>query len=140
MAPEQTNRRRCLALAARQRLPVVVLLGPDIRVLLAYQVVAVLVVALSHANVSFGPRINQLLKWVVVTPDFHRVHHSAEQRYTNSHYGTVSPVFDHLLGTALPLSEAPGQQAALGLEYFREPQHVRIDRMLAVPFTWRKKE
>ena len=127
-------------LTALATLPFVLLLGPDVRVLVAYQVVSSLVVALSHANVSLGVRPNKTLKWLVVTPDFHRVHHSAEQRFTNSHYGTLSPVFDHMFGTATPLAQVPGQDMVLGLEYFREPRLGRLDRLLVSPFRWPHKQ
>ena len=118
-------------------LPVLLLLGPDIRLLLAYQVLAVLVVALAHANISFGARANWLLRWVIVTPDFHRVHHSSDVRFTNSHFGTVSPLFDLLLGTAHTPQQVPALDAELGLEYFREPRSQRLDQLLLLP--WRQR-
>lgn len=125
-------------LSAVVSLPVLLLLGPDIQVLLAYQVVAVLVAALSHANICFGERINHWLRWVIVTPEFHRVHHSSDVRFTDSHYGTVSPLFDLLLATAHAPNKAPAQEAELGLEYFREPRYMRLDRLLAMPLLWRR--
>ena len=125
-------------LSAVVSVPVLLLLGPDIRLLLAYQVLAVLVVALSHANISFGARNSRLLRWVDVTPDFHRVHHSSDVRYTDSHYGTVSPLFDLLLGTAHAPDKVPTQDAELGLEYFREPRYARLDRLLAMPVVWHR--
>ena len=128
-------------LTALVTLPFVLLLGPDIRVLVAYQVLASVVVVVSHTNVSLGAGPNKVLKWLVVTPDYHRVHHSAERRYTNSNYGTVSPVFDHVFGTATPLAQVPGQDMALGLEYFREPRFTRLDRLLVIPFlAWPRKK
>ena len=127
-------------LSAVASLPVLLLLGPDIRLLLAYQVLAVLVVALSHANIRLGARANRLLRWVMVTPEFHRVHHSSDVRYTDSHYGAVTPLFDLLLGTAHAPDKVPAQDAQLGLEYFREPRYMRLDRLLAMPLAWRRDE
>jgi sterol desaturase/sphingolipid hydroxylase (fatty acid hydroxylase superfamily) len=125
-------------LSAVVSVPVLLLLGPDIRVLLVYQVLAVLVVALSHANIRFGTHTSQWLRWVIVTPEFHRVHHSSDVRYTDSHYGTVSPLFDLMLGTAHAPDKVPAQDAEMGLEYFREPRYMRLDRLLAMPLVWRR--
>lgn len=112
---------------------VVLLLGPDLAVLLAYNLLAVVLSALNHANMVWGKGLNRALKWIVVTPDFHRVHHSSERRYTNSHYGTISPLFDHLFGTATRLADGPEQDMPLGLEYLREPADSRIDQLLLQP-------
>jgi sterol desaturase/sphingolipid hydroxylase (fatty acid hydroxylase superfamily) len=52
-----------------------------------------------HANV----RIN--LGWLgllVVSPQFHRVHHSADPDHVDKNFGVVLSVFDHLFGTAHP--------------------------------------
>lgn len=114
-------------------LAIVALLGPELEVLLAVNMTVAVLNALSHANMSWGAGMNRALNWVLVTPDFHRVHHSAEQRRTNSHYGTTLPLFDHLFGTASPLSDAPPQSAPLGLEYLREPGDSRLDRLLLQP-------
>ena len=124
-------------LTALATLPVLMVLGPDVSVLVAYQLLSALVVALSHANISFGPVLNRVLAWVIVTPDFHRVHHSSDVRFTNSHYCTVTPIFDHLLGTAHAPQEVPQPEAEMGLEYFREPRYLRLDRLLLLPFTWK---
>ena len=113
---------------------VIVLLGPELQVLLAFNLAVVVLNTLSHANMSWGTGLNRALKWIVVTPDFHRLHHSAEERHTNSHYGTTLPIFDHLFGTATPLADAPSQEMPIGLEYLREPRDARLDRMLLQPF------
>jgi len=39
------------------------------------------------------------LRWLVVTPDMHRVHHSIVPRETNSNFGFNLPYWDHLFGT-----------------------------------------
>ena len=70
-----------------------------------------------------------------MTPDFHRMHHRAERRFTDSNSGMLLPWWDHLFGTATP--PALGQAARdmrLGLEYFREPAAQQLGRMLVQPF------
>jgi sterol desaturase/sphingolipid hydroxylase (fatty acid hydroxylase superfamily) len=60
---------------------------------------------LVHANVrvTYGP-----LRWVLVSPEFHHWHHSAEREAFNRNYASVIVGWDVLFGTAhLPAGRAP---------------------------------
>jgi sterol desaturase/sphingolipid hydroxylase (fatty acid hydroxylase superfamily) len=66
--------------------------------------------ALLHANVRwrFGP-----LEWVLATPLFHRVHHSADPRDHDSNFAGTFAWVDVLFRTWRPAADFPG---AVGLE------------------------
>jgi sterol desaturase/sphingolipid hydroxylase (fatty acid hydroxylase superfamily) len=49
----------------------------------------------SDLPISLGP-----LKWVLITPAFHRIHHSIEERHWDKNLGEVLTVWDVLFGTA----------------------------------------
>ena len=51
----------------------------------------------SHANlrINFGP-----LRWILVSPQSHRVHHSSEPRHFNRNYGAVLSIWDHFFRIA----------------------------------------
>lgn len=116
-------------------LPVLLVLGAPPAAVLAYAVAQTVVSTFSHANFSLGPAGERGLGWLLVTPDFHRMHHRAEQRFTDSNYGMLLPWWDRLLGTAsTPAFGDEARRARLGLEYFREPAAQRVDQMLAQPF------
>ena len=115
-------------------IPVLVLLGPDLVVLLAYNLLYAMVTVLGHGNFSIGRSADRVLRLFVVTPDFHRMHHSAERRYTDSNFANLLPLFDHLFGTASQGSVEQGKNMPLGLEYFREPKYARLDQLLLMPF------
>jgi sterol desaturase/sphingolipid hydroxylase (fatty acid hydroxylase superfamily) len=115
-------------------LPVVVALGPDPLTIVGYNVLHAAVALVSHGNFSLGPRLDSVLRLFVATPDFHRLHHSAEQRYTDSNYCTILPVFDYVFRTATTLPAEQQKTMQLGLPYLRETQFVRLDRMLLIPF------
>jgi sterol desaturase/sphingolipid hydroxylase (fatty acid hydroxylase superfamily) len=60
---------------------------------------------LVHANVrlSYGP-----LRWLLVSPEFHHWHHSAEREAFDRNYASVVAVWDVLFGTAhLPAGRLP---------------------------------
>lgn len=121
-------------LSAAATLPVLVLLLPDPMLLLAYNVLYALVAIIHHGNLTLGPRLDGWLRPFVVTPDFHRLHHTAERPYTDRNYATILPLLDHLFRTAAYLPAEQQKSLRMGLEYFREPRDARLDQMLLIPF------
>jgi len=53
----------------------------------------------NHSNIHLAKGIDTTLRWFVVTPDMHRVHHSVEDDETNSNFGFSLPWWDRLFGT-----------------------------------------
>lgn len=72
-----------------------------------------------HANARFPAKLEKLLRWLVVTPDMHRLHHSARAEESQRNYGIISPWWDRLFRTyqAAPLRGHEGMQ--LGLDWRR---------------------
>jgi len=115
-------------------LPVVLVLGIEPIILLAYNVLRLVVAVISHGNLSLPPAIEKALRSVLVTPDFHRMHHSAERRYTDSNYSTILPLYDYLFRTASHMERDQQRTMTLGLERFRDARDSRVDQLLAMPF------
>lgn len=115
-------------------LPVLMALGTDPLVLLGCNVLHATVAVLSHGNFSLGQSLDRMLRRFIVTPDFHRMHHRAEKRYTDSNYATILPLFDYLFRTATSCPAEQQKTMRLGLEYFREPKYARLDQLLLIPF------
>jgi sterol desaturase/sphingolipid hydroxylase (fatty acid hydroxylase superfamily) len=88
----------------------------------------------NHSNVRIPAGIDRVLRWFVVTPDMHRIHHSILSRETNSNFGFNLPWWDHLLGTYRAQPEAGHEGMTIGIEQFRDPRELRLDRMLLQPF------
>lgn len=114
--------------------PILMVLGPDPLVLLGYNLLHAAVAALSHGNISLGQPLDRVLRRFLVTPDFHRMHHRAERRYTDSNYSTILPLFDHIFRTATQCPAEQHKTMTLGLAYFREPKYARLDHLLLMPF------
>jgi sterol desaturase/sphingolipid hydroxylase (fatty acid hydroxylase superfamily) len=87
----------------------------------------------NHANMRIPERIDRVLRWLVVTPDMHRVHHSIVARETNSNFGFNLPWWDRLFGTYTAQPAAGHEAMTIGIEQFRDPGELRLDRMLAQP-------
>ena len=114
-------------------LTVVTLLGVSFEVALTYQIIGIFLNTFAHTNVRLPPKLDRILNKVLVTPDFHRVHHSSERTYTNSNYGNIVPWFDYLFGTAKSRRFEEHESFELGLEYGRDGASNRVDRMLMAP-------
>lgn len=88
----------------------------------------------NHANLKLPRRLDRVLRWLVVTPDMHRVHHSAIRRETDSNFGFNLPWWDRLLGTYRDQPEKGHDGMTIGLTIFRDPGASRLDRLLIQPF------
>lgn len=87
----------------------------------------------NHANLRLFPGLDRVLRLFVVTPDMHRVHHSAWGVETNTNFGFTFPCWDHLCGT-YRAQPAEGHEAmTVGLTCFRDPKYLRLDKTLLQP-------
>ena len=106
-------------------------LGAPAIAVLIFEVLLNATAMFNHGNVGLPPRLDRILRWIVVTPDMHRVHHSVLPNETNSNFGFNLPWWDRLLGTYRE-QPAMGQQGmTIELEIFRDPAQLRLDRMLS---------
>jgi len=90
-------------------------LGPTFEASVAVAALWTVVATFSHANVRVGGGLQALLGRIIVTPDYHRVHHSADPAYANTHFGTVIPLYDHLFRTARRWTPAWQATAPMGV-------------------------
>ena len=116
------------------KLAVVAALGAPPLAVLIFEVLLNATSMFNHGNVRIAGKLDRTLRWFVVTPDMHRVHHSVLPRETNSNFGFNLPWWDRLLGTYRAQPAAGHQAMTLGIEQFREPGDLRLDRMLVQPF------
>ncbi|MDZ3836170.1 MAG: sterol desaturase family protein [Rhodospirillales bacterium] len=116
------------------KLGVVAALGAPAAAVLIFEVLLNATSMFNHGNVRLPARLDRVLRWLVVTPDMHRVHHSVLPRETNSNFGFNLPWWDRLLGTYRPQPAAGHAGMTIGIEQFRDPRELRLDRMLLQPF------
>lgn len=114
--------------------PMIVLFGLSPWVLVVYEFMDVAVTLFSHSNIRIPKRLNAVLRYVIVTPDLHRIHHSSWLPETNSNFGAVSPIWDQVFGTFRINTREPQETMQLGLEERREPQASRLGWLLLSPF------
>ena len=115
------------------KLAVVALLGPPAAAVLAFELLLNASSLFNHGNVRMAPGLDRGLRWIVVTPDMHRVHHSALRDETDSNFGFGLSCWDRLLGTYRARPAAGHDGMTIGLDGFRARRDQRLDRMLLQP-------
>jgi len=115
------------------KLAVVTVLGPPAVAVLVFEVLLNATSMFNHANIHIPERIDRILRLFVVTPDMHRVHHSILPNETNSNFGFNLPWWDRLLGTYRPQPRKGHDGMTIGIEQFRTPRDLWLDRMLIQP-------
>jgi len=91
----------------------------------------------NHGNVRIASSLDRVMRWFVVTPDMHRVHHSVVVRETNSNFGFNLPWWDRLLGTYRAQPAAGHEGMTIGLMQFRDARRQTLPWLLARPFVGR---
>ena len=118
---------------------VIILLGPALIAVLVFEVLLNGMAIFNHANVSLPRAIDRMVRYLLVTPDMHRVHHSTLVRETNSNYGFNLSVWDRVFKTYIDQPEKGHQAMTIGLAEFRDARQVdRLPGMLALPFISRR--
>ena len=115
------------------KLGVVAALGPPAVAVLIFEVLLNGSSMFNHSNVRLPAGLDGVLRWFVVTPDMHRVHHSIRPNETNSNFGFNLPWWDRLFGTYRAQPAAGHEAMTIGIEQFRNPRDLRLDRMLIQP-------
>lgn len=88
----------------------------------------------NHGNVSLPPSIETYLRYVLITPDLHRIHHSTFQPETDSNYGFSLSCWDRLFKTFCRQARQPQSEMLIGLNGFRDPAELGFLRLLLLPF------
>jgi len=115
------------------KLAVVAALGPPAVAVLLFEVILNATALFNHANIDLPRPIDRMLRWIVVTPDMHRVHHSIDPRETNSNFGFNLPWWDRLLGTYVAQPADGHKNMIIGIEQFRTRRDLWLDKMLIQP-------
>ncbi len=113
----------------------IVVLGPPVVAVVIFEVLLNATAMFNHGNIRLPAGLDRALRWFVVTPDMHRVHHSVEDDETNSNFGFNLPWWDRLFGTYRDQPRAGHEGMTIGIRGYDNPGEVdRLDGMLLLPF------
>ena len=111
----------------------VIITGASLGLVMLYQTVSAFFAALTHANIRVPGWINKYLAWIIVTPHFHKIHHHYVQPYTDSNYGNIFSVWDHLFNTVKTIDKM--DNLVYGIDTHMSPkENSNIKNLLLIPF------
>ncbi len=113
----------------------IVVLGPPVVAVIIFEVVLNATAMFNHGNVRLPKGLDSVLRWLVVTPDMHRVHHSVEDDEANSNFGFSLPWWDRMFGTYRDQPRGGHEGMTIGIHKYRDAKLVSwLPGMLALPF------
>jgi sterol desaturase/sphingolipid hydroxylase (fatty acid hydroxylase superfamily) len=113
----------------------ITVLGPPVLAVVIFEVLLNATAMFNHGNIRLPGSLDRVLRWFVVTPDMHRVHHSIDDDESNSNFGFNLPWWDRLFGTYKDQPRAGHVAMTIGIRGHRDPNEVaRLDGMLLLPF------
>ncbi len=123
-----------IALSMALKIGLVYALGAPAVAVLIFEVVLNGAAMFNHGNMRLPPRLERVLRWVIVTPDMHRIHHSTRRAEHDTNFGFNLSVWDRLFGTYT--AEPAGGQAAMtvGLAEHQDARPTGLLWTLALPF------
>jgi len=113
----------------------IIALGPPVVAVIIFEVILNSMAMFNHGNIRLPEKLDRVLRWLVVTPDMHRVHHSVEDNEANSNYGFNLSIWDRLFGTYIDQPRDGHLGMTIGIHYYRDPKQVdQLPGMLMLPF------
>ena len=116
------------------KVAVVISLGLSPLAVLVFEIMLNSTALFNHGNLRLPKRLDRYLRWFVVTPDMHRVHHSWYREETDSNFGFNLPWWDRLFGTYRTQPRDGHVGMVIGLPQFRESRDLHLDQLLLQPF------
>jgi sterol desaturase/sphingolipid hydroxylase (fatty acid hydroxylase superfamily) len=87
-----------------------------------------------HANASLPSWLERSLRWIYITPDLHRIHHSAEMSEQSKNLGDILPWWDHLFRSYLAQPAAGQDGIVIGLKGLPPDRSLSPAFLLMSPF------
>jgi sterol desaturase/sphingolipid hydroxylase (fatty acid hydroxylase superfamily) len=112
----------------------IVLIGANPWAAIAFEIILNGAATFNHSNIKIPPAIDKKLRWLLITPDMHRIHHSTIPAETDSNYGFSVSWWDKLCKTYVAEPRQPQETMAIGLTPFREPHELGFMQLLLLPF------
>jgi len=113
----------------------IMLLGSPVVAVVIFEVMLNATAMFNHGNIKLPAGLDRMLRWFLLTPDMHRVHHSVEDDEANSNFGFSLPWWDRLFGTYRDQPRDGHEGMTIGIHKYRDPKKVdQLPGMLALPF------
>jgi sterol desaturase/sphingolipid hydroxylase (fatty acid hydroxylase superfamily) len=114
------------------KVAVVLLLGATPWAVVAFEIILNASSVFNHGNVEIPESVDSWVRWTIVTPDMHRIHHSTRESEMNSNFGFSVSWWDRLCGTYRAQPMLGQLEMEIGLRDYPTPLH--LGQLLLLPF------
>jgi sterol desaturase/sphingolipid hydroxylase (fatty acid hydroxylase superfamily) len=104
-------------------------------VMVIHSVVVGLHAPFTHIRKLIPEHIEKYLKIIMVTPNFHRVHHSLDMKEGNSNFGGVFVFWDYIFGTAISKKLIDMEHMKLGIGEEQNPDRISLVSFIKNPLS-----
>ncbi len=108
-------------------------IGPSVLTVVVFEAILSSMAQFTHSNIRIPVGVDRVLRWLLVTPDMHRIHHSVERNETDSNYGFHFSTWDRLLGTYIHDALKPQPEIVIGIPQYRSPEQVSLLKLVTMP-------
>ena len=113
---------------------VIILLGAPVLAVILFEIILNGAAMFNHSNIRIPLWLDQVIRWVIVTPDMHRVHHSIHKKEYSHNFGFSLSIWDRLFRSYTPQPEDGHQTMTIGQDKFNDPGEARLDKLISQPF------
>jgi sterol desaturase/sphingolipid hydroxylase (fatty acid hydroxylase superfamily) len=115
------------------KIAVIYALGPSVIAVVIFEVALNGTALFNHANLALPRWLDRALRRVLVTPDMHRVHHSADRAEHDSNFGFCLSIWDRLFRTFRAQPALGHDAMTIGLQW-QDDRAARLGWSLLLPF------
>lgn len=112
----------------------VYLLGAAPLAVIAFEIILNGAATFNHSNVNIPVDLDKKLRWLIITPDMHRIHHSTVRSEIDSNYGFSISCWDRLCRTYVATPGQDQTEMEIGLRSFRNQTELGFLQLLTLPF------
>lgn len=109
----------------------ILLLGVSMTSFIIYGTLGLIFVIIQHSNIQFPSWVEKYGRYIFSTPGWHKIHHSDDQKFTDSHYGDVFTFWDRIFATWHKVNP---DEINYGLKEFSAPEKQKVGFLLRSPF------
>ena len=115
------------------KMGLILALGPSVMAVVVFEAILNGMAQFSHSNIKLPAGLDRVLRYVIVTPDMHRIHHSEVVRETNSNYGFNLSIWDRTLGTYIHDAQKSQPEIVIGVPTYKKPEELTFAKLLMMP-------
>lgn len=113
----------------------IMLLGVPVVAVVCFEVILSTLATFNHSNINIPKKLDIIVRYFVVTPDMHRIHHSIYYNELNSNYGFNISLWDRIFKSYTNTPKDKYEKMTIGLENLQDQKKtVSILSILKLPF------